>query len=223
MKNNETYETIRQQYGDRLEKYNTQKKTLDEKMERLKKRQEKNQYPHWTKYFLKPVIDQLVPLTPEIQWKDTKELHVFGARCECFVSGKTKDGKTVGITFTHDSQNVLHYMTHERKNRFLIGSDFYDFNIVRAPVENIETLVNYIRRQSIPLNDQYPFITEGARLRCTVEYHQGEYTVKKVRYCDCDDKIYENTEIVITDGKNDMVVFPEELQPSSQNHSTQWR
>lgn len=96
MEQNEiTFESIQSEYRRRLDYYRTQEVALEAKIERLKRKQERNKYPHWTDHFVRPVMDELARLTPEIQWELKDKLNTFGLRGECPIFGKTASGRTV--------------------------------------------------------------------------------------------------------------------------------
>lgn len=216
MKQNETiFEIIQSEYRRKLDYYRTQKNTLEAKIERLKRKQERNKYPHWTDLFVRPVMDELARLTPEIQWELKDKLITFGLRCECPVFGKTANGRTVAITFTCDhSSGTLYYDTGRHNNHFKTNTlgDLNGFNNVTVPVESMQMLVDFVLRQATPLGEQYGFIAEGARVRCTVEGYKGEYTILRFeKYAD--GSIYADTGIRLSDGRREFFAYPHEIQP----------
>lgn len=200
--NETTFESIQSEYRRKLDYYRTQNVTLEAKIERLKRKQERNKYPHWTDLFVRPVIDELARLTPEIQWELKDKLTTFGLRSECPFFGKTASGRTVAITFTCDhSSGTLYYDTGRLNNRFKENTlgDLNGFNNETAPVESMQMLVDFVRRRVTPLDESYDFITEGEHVRCTVEGCEGEYTILRVEKYG-DNSIYADTRVQLSDG-----------------------
>lgn len=118
----------------------------EKRIERLQRKRAALKYPSWTEELLRPILEELVRLTPEIAWR-IDSLSTFGLRCDCPVFGKTKEQTTVGITFTqHDGQ--LYYDTGETKGNFQSGSigAMNGFNHVTEPVESIDTLLNHVKK-----------------------------------------------------------------------------
>lgn len=215
MEQNETFfESIQSEYRRKLDYYRTQKKTLEAKIERLKRKQARNKYPHWTDYFVRPVMEELARLIPEVQWELKDNLLTFGLRCECPVFGKTANGRTVAITFTCDhSSGTLYYDTGRHNNRYNTSTlgNLNGFNNVTAPVENMQTLVDFVCHKTTPLDELCSFIAEGARVRCTVEGYQGEYTILRFeKYAD--GSIYADTGIRLSDGQREFYAYPDEIQ-----------
>lgn len=216
MKQNETiFEIIQSEYRRKLDYFRTQKNTLEAKIERLKRKQERNKYPHWTDLFVRPVMDELARLTPEIQWELKDKLITFGLRCECPVFGKTANGRTVAITFTCDHlSGTLYYDTGRHNNRFKTSTlgDLNGLNNETVPVESMQMLVDFVRRQATPLGEQYGFIAEGARVHSTVEGCEGEFTIQRVEKYG-DNSIYANTKIRLSDDRREFFAYPHEIQP----------
>lgn len=151
-KDKDIFTSIRQEYCRSIENYQTTKTRLAAQIERLKKKQEKNTYPHWTDGFLRPVLDELARLTPEIEWEDRKELPVFGLRCNCSVFGHhDHSGCTVGVTFTCDTETqTLFYDIGRKKGRYAADSlgGLNGFDNITAPVTCMDDLVEFVRQQS---------------------------------------------------------------------------
>lgn len=149
------------EYGGKTAMFDKETKELDSKIDaaqnkiswhekRIKHLQIKRsalKYPSWTEVLLRPILGELVKLTPEITWKIGR-LSVMGLRSNCSVFGETKEQITVGITFTCDD-NELYYDTGETKGNFLSDSigAMNGFNNVRAPVESIGTLLEHVRKR----------------------------------------------------------------------------
>lgn len=215
MEQNETsFESIQSEYRRKLDCYKTQEVTLKAKIERLKRKQERNNYPRWTDHFVRPVMDELARLTPEIEWELKDTLNTFGLRGECPIFGKTASGRTIAITFTCDySSGTLYYDTGMLNSRFKTNTlgDLNGYNNVIAPVENMQMLVDFVRRQTTPLGVSYDFIAEGERVRCTVEGYEGEYTILRVEKYG-DNSIYADTRIQFFDGRREFFAYPHEIQ-----------
>lgn len=213
--NETTFESIQSEYRRKLDYYRTQEVALEAKIERLKRKQERNKYPHWTDHFVRPVMDELARLTPEIQWELEDKLNTFGLRGECPIFGETASGGTVAITFTCDySSGTLYYDTGMLNSRFKTNTlgDLNGYNNVIAPVENIQMLVDFVRRRTTPLGVSYDFIAEGKCVRCTVEGCEGEYTILQVEKYG-DNSIYADTRIRFFDGRREFFAYPHEIQP----------
>lgn len=160
-----TLKEIQQTYSSKYKAYSDEKqshqKLIDEsekkivwhqrRIDRYKKKINNLDFPHWTENLVRPIIAEVARLTPDIEWENDKRLCTLGLRCECPIFGKTKDGHTVGITFTppHSGANLPYYDTGEHKQSFLPGTigEINGMNNVSKQVESIEELVAMIRRK----------------------------------------------------------------------------
>lgn len=150
----------KEEFIERDTKYREERKAIDAKIdgsydkirwhekriERLKAKRSSLKYPSWTEDYLRPILEELARLTPDITW-DFERLSVFGLRCDCPVFGKNREQITTGITFTHHN-GQLYYDTGETKNNYdpnTIGG-LNGFNKVSAPVESIETLLVHVSK-----------------------------------------------------------------------------
>lgn len=173
-------------------------------------------YPRWTDHFLRPVLAELFRLTPEVAWECPDTLIPLGLRGDCSIFGHhIQNGRTVGITFSYNAETqVLSYDTGLLKNRYAKGTlgDLNRFNHVTAPAESMDDLVWHIRRQSMPLDALFDFITVGARVQYDAGDLTGEFTVKHVKYSP-DGLKYSDSPVTLTDGTRDFIAYPEELNP----------
>lgn len=123
-------------------------KETEKKIERLKKRKDKI-CCHWTDNLIRPVMEELVKITPDIQWEMKDRLIPLGMRCNCSVFGKTKDNITVGVTFTPGKGDTLNFDTGEYRigcqNNTL--GDLNGFNNITAELTDIKQLVELICRE----------------------------------------------------------------------------
>ncbi|MDC1809094.1 hypothetical protein POZ03_01310 [Bacteroides uniformis] len=116
------------------------------RIKRLEDKRYSLDYPSWTKEYLRPILDELAKLTPDIEW-NFESLSVFGLRCECPVFGRNKEQILTGITFTFN-ENQLYYDTGETKKDFASNTlaNLNGFNNISAPVESIDTLLMHVRK-----------------------------------------------------------------------------
>lgn len=123
-------------------------KEAEKKIERLKKRKDKIRC-HWTDNLIRPVMEELVKITPDIQWEMKERLIPLGMRCNCSVFGKTKNNITVGVTFTPGADDTLNFDTGEYhtgcQNNTL--GDLNGFNNITAGLTDIKQLVELIRKK----------------------------------------------------------------------------
>lgn len=222
------YKALLQNYLRQEKIYNTRSEEIETKKKMIRKRIDKLQiqisnldkkqaaiiYPHWTEYIVRPIMEEIVRLTPEIQWEEREQLHVFGLRAECPIFGTTACGRTIGITFTFDHSDLkLYYDTGEEKKRYYSDTigDLNGFNHVQGIVESMETVLSFINQQTTPLGNEYDFITDGVAVQCTAKEIAGEYTIKRV-VREKDGNIYDDTPIIITINDKEFFVYPKELQ-----------
>lgn len=134
-------------------------------IERLEKRKDKARI-FWADELIKPILTSLSKEFPNLVWDalHSKELNTFGLRRECPVfayydkyvpfqeKGHEDNKLAAGITFTPGnlSKGELCYDTHEKSERIYpvnsIGA-MNNFDRITAPVENIEQLVKFIKKQ----------------------------------------------------------------------------
>lgn len=128
--------------------FNDKIKEAEKKIERLKKRKDKIR-SHWIDDLIRPVMEELVKITPDIQWKMKDRLIPLGLRCDCSVFGITKDNITVGITFTPGAGDTLNFDTGEYKIGFQNNTlgDLNGFNNITTKLTDIKQLVELIRRK----------------------------------------------------------------------------
>lgn len=156
---------IQQSYSSKYQAYKDKKqshqKLIDEseqkivwhqrRIDRHKKKINNLDFPLWTENLVRPIIVEVAKLTPDIEWESDKRLCTFGLRRECPIFGTTKDGHTVGITFTppHNGANLPYYDTGERKPSYQPGTigEINGMNNVSKQIESIEELVAMIRRK----------------------------------------------------------------------------
>lgn len=226
---NDVYENIRLKYLDQIQTYDVQDKEhqsrinkckdqqekIVKRLLKLEKKQQQLHFPYWTKAFLPPVLEELIRLTPEITWDAIDDLTAFGLRGECPFFGTTESGRTVGITFTCSSKSAeLYYDTGKQKKRYYNNTigDLNGFNNVKALVNGMDTLVEFIQRQATPLGSDYDFITENARVSVSIEKIEGECLVQCTNR-DNDGNIYVDTPVNILKDNIEYQVYPEELKP----------
>lgn len=120
----------------------------EKKIERLQKRKESIKL-HWTDDLIRPVMEELAKITPDIQWETKERLIPLGLRCNCSVFGKTKDDITVGVTFTPCSGDRLCFDTGESRIGYQKNTlgDVNGFNNITAELTDISQLVDLIRNQ----------------------------------------------------------------------------
>lgn len=148
---NNPIEQIYLSYHDKktaIQEFDDKIKEAGKKIERLKKRKDKI-CCHWTDNLIRPVMEELAKITPDIQWEMKDCLIPLGMRCNCSVFGKTKDDITVGVTFTPGAGDTLNFDTGE----YRIGcqhntlGDLNGFNNITAALTDIEQLVELVHKQ----------------------------------------------------------------------------
>lgn len=139
-----TFQEMQASYLNRKKQYSIIKKEIENKLEKLKKKEAENVYPHWTEYLVRPLMHEIARLIPDIEWEMDETLLCFGLRAECPVFGQNSEGITVTLNFTFRG-SCLHYDTG--KTKWNLVSDPNGFNNSTAPVESVDQLVAILRYQ----------------------------------------------------------------------------
>ena len=167
-KNTEIYENFKTSYVRKQLIYKSDRKKIlakieqrEKQIERLQKKKDRLHYPHWTEELLRPIINEVARLTPDLHWdfiEGSQDLNPMGMCARVSVFAYTQKycqfrtqqcAAYLAFTPTDLDNGRLSYDTGEETGRFKQGTMGYDngMNAIAEPVESIEQLVKFVRKQ----------------------------------------------------------------------------
>lgn len=127
-----------------------------DKISILAAKRRSTKYPYWTDQLLPEVISRLVAATSEIDWELREHYNVMGLRAASSVWGKTREGYTVGVTFTY-SAGKLYFDTGKVTNQFARNTlgEINGMNNVSEELKELNQFLELIARQIHDATEHY--------------------------------------------------------------------